>query len=83
MALIDPRVGLVAAGAAIVGSERVRRTVGRGAGYAAAGVMKVGGPVVRPVLDAGRDIVEEARDVANTNGGARSGASRRRSSAKR
>lgn len=64
MQLLDPRLGLLAAGAAVVGSERVRKTVGRGAGYAASGVMKVGGPVV----GAGRDIYAEARVVAAGNG---------------
>jgi hypothetical protein len=61
---LDPRVWLIAGGVALVGSERVRRTVGRGFGYAAAGAMKIGSPVV----DAGRDIVNEARDVASPDG---------------
>jgi hypothetical protein len=79
MELLDPRLGLVAAGTAIVGSERVRKAVGRGAGYVAAGAIKVGGPVVRPVIDAGRDIVDEARDVAVGDGSTRARGSRRRS----
>lgn len=79
MTILDPRVGLVAAGAAIVGSERVRRVVGRGAGYAAAGIMKVGAPVVA----AGQDIYEEARAVADPGGASRSRRSGGRSAAKR
>ena len=79
MTFLDPRLGLVAAGAAIVGSERVRRTVGRGAGYAVAGVMKVG----EPVLAAGQDIYAEARDVAASNGSGGSRSSARRSSSRR
>lgn len=78
MEVLDPRLALVAAGAAVVGSERVRKTVGRGVGYAAAGAMKVGGPVVRPVVDAGRDIVDEARDVTNQDGSRRSRSARAR-----
>jgi hypothetical protein len=63
----DPRLTLIAGiGAAIMSSHRVRAVIGRGAGYAAAGAMKVGGTVV----DAGRDIYEEASDVAATNGAA-------------
>jgi hypothetical protein len=73
MELLDPRLaGIAAVGAALVGSERVRKTVGRGVGYAASGVATVGGPVVRPVLNAGRDIVDEARDVASHDGTTRS-----------
>ena len=63
----DPRLALIAGiGAAIMSSHRVRAVIGRGAGYAAAGAMKVGGTVV----DAGRDIYEEASEVAATNGAA-------------
>lgn len=68
MELFDPRLGLLAAGAAAVSSERVRRTVGRGVGYAASGALAVGGPIARPVIDAGRDIVHEARAVTNGSG---------------
>jgi hypothetical protein len=64
---LDPRLALIAGiGTAIVSSHRVRAVIGRGAGYAAAGAMKVGGTVA----DAGRDIYEEASDVAATNGAA-------------
>lgn len=80
MEVLDPRLALLATGAALVGSERVRKTVGRGVGYAAAGAMRVGTPVVRPVVDAGRDIVEEARDVASQNGTSRTRSARSRSS---
>lgn len=78
MAIFDPRLGLIAAGAAVVGSERVRRTVGRGAGYA----IKVATPVAKPVVDAGRDILDEARDVAGSGNG-RARGSRSRSASKR
>ena len=79
MEVLDPRLAVITGvGAALVGSERVRKTVGRGVGYAA----KVGGPVVRPVVHAASDIVGEAREVAAGNG--RAAASRSRpSSAKR
>jgi hypothetical protein len=60
MDVLDPRLAAIAAGAALIGSERVRRTVGRGFGYLAAGAISVGAPVV----NAGRQIVDEARDVA-------------------
>ena len=78
MELLDPRIALLTAGAAMIGSERVRRTVGKGIGYTAAGAARIGGPIVRPIADAGRDIVEEARDVVNDNGANRK--SRRRKS---
>jgi hypothetical protein len=74
MDVLDPRLAVIAAGVAVVGSERARKVVGRGFGYAAAGVMKIGGPVV----DAGRDIVEEARDVASHDGSSKAPASRAR-----
>ena len=76
MELFDPRLGLFAAGAAAVSSERVRKTVGRGVGYAASGVIAVGGPIARPVIDAGRDIVQEARAVTNGSGSTKSKSSR-------
>ena len=79
MDLLDPRFALLAAGAAVVRSERVRKTVGKGAGYAAVGAVKVGGPVVRPIVHAGRDIVDEARDVASHNGASTSATSRPKS----
>jgi hypothetical protein len=61
MAELDAGVALlVGVGAAIVGSERVRRTIGRGAGFVAGNAMKLGSPVIH----AGQDIVEDARDVA-------------------
>jgi hypothetical protein len=81
--LFDPRLGLLAAGAAAVSSERFRRTVGRGLGYAAHGAVAVGGPVVRPLVGAGRDIVEEARGVTNGSGPSKSRASRSRASSAR
>jgi hypothetical protein len=74
---LDPRVAVIAAGLAVLGSERVRRVVGRGFGYAAAGAMKVGNPVV----NAGRDIVDEARDVAAHNGSTKAKAPRAKSAA--
>jgi hypothetical protein len=57
----DPRLAvIVGVGTAVVSSHRVRAVIGRGAGYAAAGAMRVSGTVV----NAGRDIYEEASDVA-------------------
>jgi hypothetical protein len=78
MELFDMRLGLLAAGAAAVSSEPVRKTVGKGVGYAATGALAVGTPIVRPVVDAGRDIVGEARAVVNANRSARSRSSRSR-----
>lgn len=68
MDLLDPRIALLAAGAAVVGSERVRKTVGTGVGYAATGAARVGGPVVGSIVNAGRDIVDQAREVSGTSG---------------
>ena len=76
MELFDPRLAVLAAGVAAVGSERVRRTVGKGIGYAATGAVTVGGPIVRPVVNAGREIVQEAREVASGNSSAKPRASR-------
>jgi hypothetical protein len=69
----DPRLAvIVGLGTAIVSSHRVREVIGRGTGYAAAGAIKLGGTVV----NAGRDIYDEASDVAAS----RDGASRKRRS---
>lgn len=83
MELFDPRLGLLAAGTAAVSSERFRKTVGRGLGHAAQGAVAVGGPVVRPVLDAGRDIFDEARSVTNGGAASRSRSSRSKTSSAR
>lgn len=83
MELLDARFALLAAGMAAVGSERVRKTVGKGLGYAAAGVSTVGGPVVRPVVDAGRDIVNEAREVAGNSSSRTASSARSRTASKR
>jgi ATP-dependent protease HslVU (ClpYQ) peptidase subunit len=73
MEILDPKVALVTGvGAAVIGSESVRRAIGRGAGYAVAGASKVASPVV----NAGREIVGEAREVAGTDK-ARSGSGAR------
>ncbi len=64
MWLTDPRLALIGVGVAIVASERVRKAVGRGVGYVAAGTMKVGGPVAH----AAEDIYDEARHVAGHDG---------------
>jgi hypothetical protein len=62
----DPRVAVITGiAAAIVSSHRVRAIVGRGAGYAAAGAIKASDAVV----SAGRDIYEEASEVAATHDG--------------
>jgi hypothetical protein len=63
MELLDPRLALISLGAAAVASERVRKGVGRGIGYVAAGTMAATGAVVH----AGRDIMEEAGEVAGRN----------------
>lgn len=63
---VDPRVAALGVGVALVSSHQVRRVLGRGAGYVAAGAMRVG----RPVVDAGRDIFGEAREVAVPHNGA-------------
>jgi hypothetical protein len=69
MEVLDPRLAVITGvGAALVGSERVRKTVGRGLGYVAGGAAKVGAPIARPVVNAGRDIVGEARMAAAGNG---------------
>lgn len=75
MEFLDPRLGLLAAGVAVISSERTRKTVGKGIGYAVAGTVAVGRPVARPLVNAGRDLFEEARAVAGDNAPARSGSS--------
>lgn len=77
MELLDPRLALLSLGVAAVASERVRKGFGRGIGYLAAGTVAVTGPVVH----AGRDIVEEARDVASRNGPPRSRSPRKKATA--
>ncbi len=66
-ALTDPRVAFFAGATAAIMSEKVRHGVGKGLGYGLLGVKKVTAPAVH----AGRDIVDEARDVAfaEHNGG--------------
>ena len=62
----DPRLAVIAGvGAAVVSSHRVRAVIGRGAGYAAAGAMKMGDTVV----NAARDIYGEASEVATPHKG--------------
>ncbi len=62
----DPRIAVIAGiGGAVVSSHRVRAVIGRSAGYAAAGAMKVGDTVV----NAARDIYGEASEVATPHGG--------------
>ena len=77
MELLDPRLALVSFGVAAVSSERVRKGLGRGLGYAAAGAMSVGEGVVH----AGREIVDEAVDVAAHNGKAASPRARKKPAA--
>ena len=65
MSVIDPRLAVIlGAGGVIVGSPEIRTVIGRGAGYVARGVMAVAAPVVRPMLHAGEEIVDEARHTA-------------------
>jgi hypothetical protein len=67
---LDPGTLLVAGlGAAVVGSPEARRAVGRGVGWVAATAWRVTGPVVMPLVDAGRDMAGEVRDSAQHNGG--------------
>jgi predicted membrane protein len=82
MELLDARLGLLVAGAAAVSSEQVRKTVGRGLGYAITGAIALGGPVARPLIEAGRDIFEEARTVAGTKSSTKTRSSRSRTSAR-
>ena len=56
----DPRFALLGGLAAGVASERFRRSVGRGIGYVARGVLVVGGPVGIVF----RDVYDSAREVA-------------------
>jgi hypothetical protein len=56
----DARVALLAGVAAGAVSPRFRRTVGRGLGYAARGVITIGAPFGRM----GRDVYDSAREVA-------------------
>jgi hypothetical protein len=60
LAIPDARIALFAGVAAGIISPRLRRTVGRGIGYAARGVMTVGGPFA----GTGRDVYDGAREVA-------------------
>jgi hypothetical protein len=61
----DPTTTLIVGIAAGIAAPPVRRTVGRGIGYAARGVMAAGAPVI----NIGRDIYDNARDVASPQGG--------------
>lgn len=63
MEFLDPRFALLGVGVAAVTSERVRKGVGRGIGYVAAGAMTAGGTVAH----AGQEIFDEAREVATHN----------------
>jgi hypothetical protein len=56
----DPRIALLAGVTAGILSPGFRRTMGRGIGYVARGVMTVGGPFA----GIGRDIYDSAREVA-------------------
>ena len=62
----DPRIAVIAGiGTAVVSSHRVRAVIGRSAGYAVAGAMKVGDTMV----NAARDIYGEASEVATPHEG--------------
>jgi hypothetical protein len=62
----DPRLAVIlGVGTAVVSSHRVRAVIGRSAGYAAAGAMKVGDTVA----NAARDIYGEASEVARPHEG--------------
>lgn len=77
MELLDPRLALLGLGVSAVTSERVRKGLGRGIGYAAAGTITVGASVVH----AGRDIFDEAREVAAHDRKPSAASSRRKSAA--
>jgi hypothetical protein len=71
---LDPGTLLVVGlGAAVVGSPEARRTLGRGVGWVAGTAWRVAGPVVMPVVDAGRDMAVEVRDSATHQNGASGG----------
>jgi hypothetical protein len=66
---LDPGTLLIAGvGAAVIGSPEARRAVGRGVGWAAATAWRAAGPVVMPLVDAGRDVAGEVRDSATHDG---------------
>jgi hypothetical protein len=66
---LDPRTMLVAGiGAAVIGSPEARRNVGRGLGWVAGNAWRITGPVVMPLVDAGRDVASQVRDSAASNG---------------
>jgi hypothetical protein len=77
MELLDPRFALLGLGVSAVTSERVRKGLGRGIGYVAAGSITVGESVVH----AGRDIFVEARQVAAHDQKPSPASSRRKSGA--
>jgi hypothetical protein len=66
-------------GAAVIGSPEARRAVGRGVGWVASTAWRVTGPVLMPVVDAGRDMAGEVRDSATHSNGRAGGSSGRRS----
>ena len=69
MSVVDPRLAVIAGvGGAMLGSHRVRMVIGRAAGYTAKGLVTIAGPVVRPVMHAGEDIVGEALETVLRNG---------------
>jgi hypothetical protein len=69
---LDPGTLLIAGvGAAVIGSPETRRAVGRGVGWAAATAWRVAGPVVMPLVDAGRDVAGEVRNSATHDGAGR------------
>jgi hypothetical protein len=72
---LDPGTMLVAGiGAAVIGSPEARRAVGRGVGWVASTAWRVTGPVLMPVVDAGREMAGEVRDSATQGNGRASGA---------
>jgi hypothetical protein len=85
---LNPGTMLVAGvGAAVIGSSGARRAVGRGVGWVAGTAWRVASPVVKPVVNAGREMAGEVRDSAaaheggrSSGNGARGGRSRRTAS---
>jgi hypothetical protein len=62
--LLNPKIALMGGAAAAVASPRVRRLIGRGLGYGAAGVRRTGGAIVHT----GSDIYGSARETASARG---------------
>jgi hypothetical protein len=74
--LLNPKVALLVGAAAALATPRVRRAVGRGLGYGAAGTRRISGAVAHT----GQDIYSSARETA-VPGGAAQKTTRKRAAA--